>query len=96
MSQEKQLTQRIVPFYLGTQRDSEGRTIAEIWAWDFEKLEYIHDYIQWLFPLPERSAFNPDAPIVDDEVIQAFQTDPRQGYFILKMRLSVSSRLGRG
>lgn len=73
MSHEKQLTKRIVPFYLGTQRDSQDRTIQEIWAWDFEELEYTHDYIQWLFPLPERSAFNPDAPIVDDEVIQAFQ-----------------------
>ncbi|WP_414572294.1 hypothetical protein [Nostoc sp. CCY 9925] len=29
----------IVPFYLGERPDSEGRTIAEIWAWDFGKLE---------------------------------------------------------
>jgi hypothetical protein len=77
MSQDKQLTQRIVPFYLGAQRDSEGRTIAEIWVWDFEELECAHDYIQWLFPLPERSAFNPDAPLVDNEVIQAFKSDLR-------------------
>ncbi len=77
MSQEKQLTQKIVPFYLGEQRDSQGRMIQEIWSWDLEELECIHDYIQWLFPLPERSAFNPDAPLVDDEVIQAFKGDPR-------------------
>jgi hypothetical protein len=75
MNQEKQLTQRIVPFYLGEQRDSQGRMIQEMWAWDFEELECAHDYIQWLFPLPERSMFNPDAPIVDDKVIQAFQSD---------------------
>lgn len=47
-----------------------------MWTWDFEKLECAHDYIQWLFPLPERSAFNCDAPIVDEEVIQAFQSNP--------------------
>lgn len=76
MNQERQLTQRIVPFYLGEQRDSQGRMIQEIWAWDFEALECAHDYIQWLFPLPEKSAFNPDAPIVSDEVIQAFQNNP--------------------
>lgn len=77
MNQEKQLTAKIVPFYLGEQRDSEDRTIQEIWAWDFEKLECAHDYIQWLFPLPEKSGFNPNAPIVNQEVIQSFQTDSR-------------------
>jgi hypothetical protein len=49
--------------------------IQEIWAWDFEKLEHTHDYIQWLFPSSERSAFNSNAPLVDDNVIQAFQSD---------------------
>lgn len=76
MSQEKQLTQKIVPFYQGTQTDSQGRKLQEIWTWDFSKLENVHNYIQWLFPLPEKSAYNLDAPIVDDEVIQAFQSDP--------------------
>ena len=76
MNHQKQLTAILVPFYLGEQQDSEGRTIQEMWTWDFEKLECAHDYIQWLFPLPERSAFNRDAPIVDEEVIQAFQSNP--------------------
>lgn len=65
----------IVPFYVGEQPDVKGRMIQEIWAWDFEELECVHDYIQWLFPLPERSSFNTDAPIVDDQVIQAFHTN---------------------
>ena len=51
--------------------------IQKIWAWDYEELEIVHDYIQWLFPLAERSAFNPNAPIVDEEVIQAFHTNPQ-------------------
>ncbi|MDF5710973.1 MAG: opioid growth factor receptor-related protein [Nostoc sp. S4] len=67
----------IVPFYLGEQPDSEGRMIAEIWAWNFEQLEYIHNYIQWLFPLPERSVFNPHTPVVNEQVIQSFHTNPR-------------------
>ncbi len=73
---QEQLTAKIVPFYLG-QPDLEGRTIEQIWNWDFENLEIVHDYIQWLFPLPEKSAFNHDAPIVNEEVIQAFQTNPQ-------------------
>ncbi|QKQ77020.1 opioid growth factor receptor-related protein [Nostoc sp. TCL240-02] len=66
----------IVPFYLGEQRDSEGRMIAEIWTWNFEELECVHNYIQWLFPLHERSAFNPDAPILDQEIIEVFRSNP--------------------
>lgn len=76
MNHQKQLTAMLVPFYLGEQRDSEGRTIQEMWTWDFEELECVHNYIQWLFPLPGRSAFNPDSPIVDQEAIQAFQSNP--------------------
>ncbi|MFN6462749.1 MAG: opioid growth factor receptor-related protein [Nostoc sp. DedVER02] len=77
MNHEKQLSAMLVPFYLGEQRDSEDRTIQEIWTWDFEELECTHNYIQWLFPLPERSAFNSNAPIVNKEVIQAFKKNPR-------------------
>ena len=73
----------IVPFYLG-QPDTKGRMIQEIWAWDFKKIEGVHDYIQWLFPLPERSSFNPDAPVVDDEVIQAFHTNTALRQNLLK------------
>jgi hypothetical protein len=51
--------------------------IQQIWQWDYEELEIVHDYIQWLFPVPERSSFNPDAPVVDDEVIEAFHTNPK-------------------
>lgn len=55
---------QLISFYEGGGRDSEGRTIDEILAWDDEQLEYCHDYIQWLFPTDRPSAFNPDAPIV--------------------------------
>jgi hypothetical protein len=37
----------------------------------------VHDYIQWLFPLDEPSAFNPDAPLVSAEDRRAFRADPR-------------------
>ena len=76
MNHQKQLTAMLVPFYLGEQQDSEGRMIQDIWTWNFEELECVHNYIQWLFPLSEQSAFNRDAPIVDEEVIQAFQSNP--------------------
>jgi hypothetical protein len=77
MDYKRQLQSKLVPFYLGEQHDRAGRMIQEIWAWDFEKLECIHDYIQWLFPLSEKSAFNPNAPVVNESVIQLFRDDPR-------------------
>ncbi len=32
MNHKKQLTAMLVPFYLGEQQDSEGRTIQEMWT----------------------------------------------------------------
>ncbi|GAA6620390.1 opioid growth factor receptor-related protein [Scytonema sp. NUACC26] len=77
MKNEERLTATIVPFYLAEQPDIAGRMIHEIWGWDFDELEYNHDYIQWLFPINEKSAFNPYAPVLNNEVIQRFQTDSR-------------------
>ena len=84
MNHEKYLTAMLVPFYLGEKQDLEGRMIHDMWAWDFEDLECTHDYIQWLFPISQKSAFNVDAPIVDKEVIQAFQSDRRLHQNLLK------------
>jgi hypothetical protein len=64
----------IVSFYLGQGSDSEGRKIEQIWAWDDNLLEEVHDYIQWLFPLLARSRFNPNAPVLTRADIQAFRT----------------------
>ncbi len=64
----------ILHFYRGG-TDASGRTLAEILAWDDAPLEMVHDYIQWLFPLPERSAFNADAPLLTSEDIAAFRND---------------------
>ena len=38
----------------------------------------MHDYIQWLFPLPERSAFNATAPLLGPADIEAFQSPTLQ------------------
>jgi len=66
---------QLVDFYLGESTDSEQRWIEEIWNWSDDKWEYCHDYIQWLFPLKEPSNFNPDAPLLTAEDIQAFRKD---------------------
>jgi hypothetical protein len=67
----------ILEFYRGTGTDASGRTIAEIWGWDRRRLEMVHDFIQWLFPLPEASRFNPDAPLLGAGDKAAFRADPK-------------------
>src|SRR4051812_46639394 len=64
--------ERLLRFYEGAGTDDRGRRIDEIWRFTNDELETVHDYIQWLFPLAERSAFNPGAPLLDDETIGEF------------------------
>jgi len=68
---------RLLDFYHGTGTDTEGRTLADIWAYSDHELEMIHDFIQWLFPLKELSRYNRDAPILSDAEIAEFRADPR-------------------
>ena len=65
---------QIIGFYRGTEPNHRGLYLREIQRWSDEWLEAIHDYIQWLFPLPEPSAFNANAPVLSSQVIQNFRT----------------------
>lgn len=64
---------RIVEFYAQTAPDDRGRFLADVLRFDDAKLEYVHDFIQWLFPLRERSGANPGAPRLDDASVAAFR-----------------------
>ena len=50
--------------------------LDEYWGWDIDTLEQVHDFIQWMFPLNEPSAVNPDAPLVTAEDQHAFRHEP--------------------
>jgi len=66
----------ILDFYAGEKTDDRGRYLSELWNWPDERLEDVHDYIQWMFPLRDRSAFNAQAPVLDAETIAAFRARP--------------------
>ena len=66
------MSREILDFYRGGQ-DDQRRTLDQILAWPDMELEAVHDFIQWLFPLPERSGANPSAPVLDRETIAAFR-----------------------
>jgi len=75
-------------FYIGSGTDKQGRLIQEIWSWSARNLEESQNYIQWLFPLTEPSLHYPDAPLLDDETIEAFLAEK-----YLKQNLNISFEL---
>jgi hypothetical protein len=66
----------LVLFQRGRGTDHAGRRIFAIHQFDFRELEWIHDYIQWLFPLVTRSHFNELAPLLTEEDRAEFHRDP--------------------
>src|SRR5215831_16627535 len=69
-------TDRVVRFFSG-ECDAEGRSLDGILAWDDERLESIHDYIQWVFPTRQPSGVIAGAPLVTDATVLAFTVDDR-------------------
>lgn len=63
-------------FHLGTQSDDRGRLIGDVLGQSDAWLERTHDFIQWLFPLAERSGASPGAPTLDAATIEAFHAQP--------------------
>lgn len=64
---------KLIQFIQGEGHDHRKRTLDDVLAMDNFWLEHTHDYIQWLFPLPEPSRANVMAPILTDEDRTAFQ-----------------------
>jgi Opioid growth factor receptor (OGFr) conserved region len=66
----------IISFYSGKTPDNRGRFLRDIQQWPDHRLESVHDFIQWMFPLREPSGVNPDAPLLDKTAIAEFRSRP--------------------
>lgn len=66
----------LIQFYQNRGKDSEGRTLSDIWRFTDREKEDKHDFIQWLFPTKRPSAFNKNGPILDDQLIAELKADP--------------------
>lgn len=66
---------RLLAFYRGEGTDHRGRSLSDLWAMPPFWLEHTHDYIQWLFPIPEPGRFNGFAPLLGDVERAAFLND---------------------
>ncbi|MDD4930692.1 MAG: opioid growth factor receptor-related protein [Candidatus Colwellbacteria bacterium] len=65
----------IIKFYRNEAVNKAKRRLSTIWNWSDEKLESQHDFIQWIFPLIEKSRFNYDAPVLTKRSIEILRTD---------------------
>lgn len=63
----------VFDFLTGAGPDGAGREVFEVLAMDDAALEETHDFIQWLFPLRERSGANPDAPVLGAADVEAIR-----------------------
>lgn len=70
------MNQELIDFYKHGKPNASDHTLEEILGWDNEQWEGCHNHIQWILPLTEPSKFNSNAPLLDDETIHEFQTDP--------------------
>jgi hypothetical protein len=67
---------KLILFTLGEGPDHQGRLIDDIRGWNNEALESTHDYIQWLFPIPEKGEHNDFAPVLTETSMLWFSRIP--------------------
>ena len=64
----------LVDFLNGTGPDHQGRYLRDIWDFDDKAIEQTHDFIQWMFPLTEKSMSVPGVPTLSTADIEAIRT----------------------
>jgi hypothetical protein len=64
----------VAAFLQGDGRDARGRTVFDVLSMNDADLERTHDFIQWLFPLPEPSMAVPEAPVLTEAEAEAIRT----------------------
>lgn len=63
---------RLIGFFenriaLNSPIDGRLMLVDDVLKFDLDQIEECHNFIQWLFPLTEKSAFNPEAPVIHAE-----------------------------
>ena len=67
---------RLINFYLNLEPCPTGYMFNDIIkVWDDKKLEITHDYIQYLFPLQEKSKYNKDDILLTENDIEFFKNN---------------------
>ncbi len=70
------MADHILRFLRGEAPDGTGRMLNDVLAFDDRQIESVHNFIQWLFPLPEASRAVPGSPILDAPQASRLRADP--------------------
>ena len=73
MSQSADQENVVLGFLNGTAADIYGRTFEDVMAFSDEQIERTHNFVQWLFPLPEPSLSVPGSPCLSDAEINTIK-----------------------
>lgn len=68
---------RIHEFLRGRGRDGRARLLADVVGFDDDRIEAVHDFIQWLFPLAEASRAVAGSPVLEASEAAAIRADPQ-------------------
>ena len=71
---EIQSSSQLCDFQICKGTDHAGRYLEDIWAFDDKAIEQTHDFIQWMFPLTEKSLSVPGVPTLSATDIEAICT----------------------
>jgi hypothetical protein len=65
----------IVDYFLGKGMDDDGRTVNDYLSLDDYNLESERGFVPWVFPSTEKSNSFPNAPIMDQDIVNKFRED---------------------
>ena len=85
----------IFAFIEGKGTDHLSRTIHEIWRFNDHEIENTHDYIQWLFPLDEKSKAVPQSPVLTQDEISSLRVSAASQANLKKSTMWFKEYLGR-
>lgn len=84
--------QKIKDFYNNILPDNQGYYLNEIRNFTHFEFERNHNFIQWLFPNPDKSLYNINAPILSEEEAKILSLEPgikdeiiKSFYYVCKM-----------
>lgn len=81
----KPTTKEFLAFYRGEAPNLDGVTIKDILSWKDDQLENDRRYFDWLFPLYTKSKLNPQAPLLNEEIVKALKDDGLNGPMSLNL-----------
>ena len=67
----------ILDFFRDKIKHPDGLTFEESLGMPDSEWETCHNYVQWLFPLPEPSLLHPNSPVATEEDFAEFRKDPQ-------------------